>query len=251
MDAWQMLMGVAVGLGLAAACGFRVFVPLLAIAIAKRAGADFVPDAAFGWVESDLALVVLIAATAFEIGAYYVPWIDNLLDTVATPAAGIAGTLVMMGMLDGAGMPESLQWGLGIIGGGGSALSVQGLTVVARGASSLTTGGLGNSVVATTENLGSSLLSLIAVLAGPVVLVALVAVVFWVMLKLVRGGLGKSRGGRRTAPDMASGSASAFSGGAADGPAGSGVAAFVPEAAIAGRPNRPRGQSGFLKRRRP
>ncbi|MGD2115402.1 MAG: DUF4126 family protein, partial [Acidobacteriota bacterium] len=34
----ETLLSVALGLGLAAACGFRVFVPLLAMSVAVRAG---------------------------------------------------------------------------------------------------------------------------------------------------------------------------------------------------------------------
>ena len=189
-----MLMAVAVGVGLSAACGFRVFVPLLAIAVAKRAGSSYIPDAGFAWLDSDLALVVLCAATAFEIGAYYVPWIDNLLDTIATPAATVAGTFVMMGMLDG--LPEPVQWGVGIVGGGGSALSIQGLTVLTRGASSVATAGLGNPLVSTTENVGSTLLSVVAVVLGPIVVVAVIAGFFYLGLRLLRGAISLGQRGK-------------------------------------------------------
>ncbi len=179
-------MGIGVGIGLAAACGFRVFVPLLVVAIAHRAGysppgASFV---GFDWLSSDVALAVLIAATVAEVAAYYVPWVDNLMDTVTTPAASIAGTLMMMGMLDGA--PDPIRWGVGILGGGGTALGVQGVSVLTRGASTVVTAGLGNSIVSTTENVGSTLLAVLAVLIGPVVVVAVAAGVFLLVRKLSR-----------------------------------------------------------------
>lgn len=182
MDAWQIIVGLAVGIGLAAACGFRVFVPLLVVAVAQRAG--YAPPGAslagFDWLGSDVALVVLIAATVAEVAGYYVPWVDNLLDSITTPAASIAGTLMMMGMLDGA--PDSIRWGVGIVGGGGTALAVQGVTVLTRGASSVATAGLGNPVVSTVENVGSTLFAVLAVIIGPLVIVA-VAVGLWMLVR--------------------------------------------------------------------
>ena len=167
---------------MAAASGFRVFVPLLVVSIAQRAGYGVVSQAGFEWLGSDLALIVLIAATAAEIAGYYVPWVDNLLDTIATPAAGLAGTLMMMGMLDGA--PDAVRWGVGIVGGGGTALTVQGLTVLTRGASSVATAGLGNPLVSSTENVGSSLLAVLAVVIGPLVIVAVVGGLWLLLRKL-------------------------------------------------------------------
>ena len=216
MDTWQVLMAIGVGIGLSAACGFRVFVPLLAIGLAKRAGSSYIPDAGFGWVDSDLALIVLAAATAVEIGAYYIPWLDNALDSIATPAATVAGTLVMVGMLDG--MPTPLQWGVGIVGGGGSALSVQGLTVLTRGASTVATAGLGNPLVSTTENIGSTLLSVVAVVLGPLVVVAVIAGIFYLALRLLRrvGALG-ARGKLTAAQPVALGAMDDPAGGGGEG----------------------------------
>ncbi len=186
MNAAEIAIAAAVGIGLAAACGFRVFVPLLVVAVAHRAGyappgADFM---GFDWLSSDVALVVLIAATAVEIAGYYVPWVDNLLDTIATPAATIAGTLMMTGMLDGA--PEPVKWGVGLVGGGGTALTVQTASVLTRGASTIVTAGFGNPVVSTGENVGSTLLSVLAVVIGPIVVVAVVVGVFLLLRKLFR-----------------------------------------------------------------
>jgi hypothetical protein len=36
------------------------------------------------WLGSDAALVAFATALVVEIGAYYVPWLDNALDTIAT-----------------------------------------------------------------------------------------------------------------------------------------------------------------------
>ncbi len=134
------------------------------------------------WLTSDAALIVLGVATVIEIGGYYIPWVDNLLDTIATPSAGIAGSAMMIGLLGDA--PDVIQWGLGIIGGGGTALGVQALTVVTRGASTIATAGLGNPVVSTVENAGASVLAIGAALVGPLVLVGVVLGVFVLLRKL-------------------------------------------------------------------
>ncbi len=186
MNPAEIAIAIAVGVGLAAACGFRVFVPLFVVAVAHRAGysppgASFV---GFDWLSSDIALVVLGVATAAEVGAYYIPWVDNLLDTITTPAATIAGTVMMMGVLDGA--PEPIQWGVGLLGGGGTALTVQGVSVLTRGASTVATAGFGNPLVSTTENVGSTLLSILAVIIGPIVVVAVVVGLFLLLRKLTR-----------------------------------------------------------------
>ncbi|MEM7576276.1 MAG: DUF4126 domain-containing protein [Planctomycetota bacterium] len=187
MNAFEILLAVGVGVGLAAACGFRVFVPFFLVGVAHRAG--YVPpglDSLVGmdWLSTDLALVVLGVATVAEVLAFYVPWFDNLMDTIATPLSGVAGTVMMMGVLDGA--PEPIQWGLGVLVGGGTSLGVQATTALTRGASTVATAGLGNPIVATVENVGSSTLAVLAVLIGPIVIVAVVALVFWFVRKLAR-----------------------------------------------------------------
>ncbi|GAA4012224.1 DUF4126 domain-containing protein [Hymenobacter fastidiosus] len=143
---------VAAGLGLAlAACsGFRVFVPLLAASLAYRTG-FLAPSPGFAWLGTWPALGVLATATAAEMLAYYVPVVDNLLDTITTPASFIAGTLLMTSAL-----PEIdpvVRWGLGVLVGGGTAGLVQSGTALLRAGSTATTGGLGNPVLATVENL--------------------------------------------------------------------------------------------------
>ena len=162
----QILVGVA----LSATCGFRVFVPLLAVNIGTRAkDADGQPlielAAGFDWLSSDIAMMVFLVAAIFEIGGYYIPWIDNLLDSVASPAAIVAGTLITASFITG--MDPWLQWLLGLIAGGSAAAAVQATTVVTRASSSVTTGGLGNPVVSSVETTGAFLGSALSILAAP------------------------------------------------------------------------------------
>ena len=175
-------MAALIGIALSATCGFRIFVPLLAVCLATRAeGEDAQPLVEladnFNWLASDSALIVFLVAAIFEIVGYYLPVIDNFLDTVATPASVLAGTLITAAFLTG--MEPWMQWVLGLIAGGGMAGAVQSTTVVARAASTVTTGGLGNPIVASVETGYSFLGSFLAVLAAPVALVILLFLVFW------------------------------------------------------------------------
>jgi len=173
-------MAALIGLALSATCGFRVFVPLLAVCIATRAekaeGESYVQLAGnFSWLASDPAFVVFLVAAIFEIAGYYLPIIDNFLDTLATPAAVVAGTLITAASLVDM---EPWLWVLGVVAGGGTAGAVQATTVVARAASTVTTGGLGNPVVATVETGYSFLGSLLAVVIAPLALAVSLLLVF-------------------------------------------------------------------------
>lgn len=168
----EILLSILIGIGLAAATGFRVFVPFLVLSIAARSGQVDL-SAGFDWIASEAALWTFVVATLLEIGAYYFPWLDNLLDSVATPAAVIAG-VVLTAAATGE-MSPLLSWSLAILAGGGVAATFQGLTAGTRGISSLTTAGLANPLVATGEVAASTLLSVAAVLL-PVVAFVLVVV---------------------------------------------------------------------------
>ena len=129
----ETLLAICAGLGLSAACGFRVFIPMLVMSIAVHAGhLEVAPD--FAWIGSTPALLAFACATVLEIGGYYIPWLDNLLDTIATPAAIIAGTIVTASMVTD--VSPFLRWTLAVIAGGGIAGAVQTTTVLTRAASS-------------------------------------------------------------------------------------------------------------------
>ena len=144
----ELALSVCLGIGLSAACGFRVFVPLLGISMAALAGHDKLVEE-LAWIGTWPAFACFLTATILEIGAYYVPWIDNLLDSIATPAAVVAGTIVMASVVTE--MSPQMRWTLALIAGGGTAGLIQSATVVLRGASTATTGGTTNWMIATIE----------------------------------------------------------------------------------------------------
>ncbi|HAM73320.1 MAG TPA: DUF4126 domain-containing protein [Verrucomicrobiales bacterium] len=168
----ETILALCIGLGLSAACGFRIFVPMLGLSLAAHTGhVSLASD--FRWLGSDVALTALGVATALEIGAYYVPWLDHFLDTLATPASVVAGTMVTASVMTD--MSPFLRWTLAVIAGGGVAAAVQTTTVVTRAASTLATGGLANPLVASAE-LGGALTATALSLAAPVVGIALLVV---------------------------------------------------------------------------
>src|SRR5262245_53563956 len=93
MSELDIALSVALGVGLAAATGFRVFLPLLVLSTSAHWG--YLPlSQGFAWLGTTSALAMLAVATLIEILAYYIPGVDNLLDTLATPAAVIAGIVI-------------------------------------------------------------------------------------------------------------------------------------------------------------
>jgi hypothetical protein len=183
----ETLVGVLVGVGLAAACGFRVFLPLLVLSVAARAGHVPLADD-FSWVATMPALIALGSATVLEVGAYYVPWLDHALDAIATPAALFAGVIATASVVTD--LPQVVRWGLAVVAGGGLAGVVQGATVLTRLKSGATTAGIGNPVVATAELIGSTVTSVLAVLVpllAVVAVVAMLAVVFAVTRRVLFG----------------------------------------------------------------
>lgn len=164
------MMALMIGLGLSAACGFRIFVPLLVAAIAAKAG-HLQLAAGWDWMATTPAIVAFSVATALEIGAYYIPWLDNILDAIATPAAVVAGILITASV--SSGMSPLLRWSLAVIVGGGAAGFIQVSTTAIRATSTAATAGVANPVVSTAEAGFSIGLSLLAVLV-PIVAAILV-----------------------------------------------------------------------------
>jgi len=178
----DLALSIVLGIALAAATGFRVFLPMLIVSSAAYAG-HLQLDSSFAWLGTPSALTMLSVAALAEVLAYYVPVIDNLLDTLATPAALIAGTIVSAAVMTD--VPPMVKWTAAVIAGGGIAGLTQGLTGILRAHSTVLTGGLGNSVIATAELGGAVLISFLALVA-PAAAVALVILFLLVAIRLLR-----------------------------------------------------------------
>lgn len=173
----QSLTATALGIALAACCGFRVFVPMLMAGLASRFNLFHFADS-FSWLSTTPALIGLVAATVLEIGGYYIPIVDNFLDTISAPAATIAGTLMATSVIPIEN--EWMRWMIGIVaGGGGAGIIASGMGLL-RLFSSKTTLGSGNAIVSTGENaaaIGGTIMSFFL----PVIMAILfLLLVFWV-----------------------------------------------------------------------
>lgn len=182
MSGFDAAISIALGIALAAATGFRVFLPLLVVSVAAYAG-HLPLSEHFAWLASLPAVTMLSVAAVAEVLAYYIPAVDNLLDAITTPAALIAGTLVAAATMTN--LPPSVKWATAVIAGGGAAGITQGVTALLRAKSTAFTAGLGNPVLATLELVGALLVSALA-LTAPWVAIGLVAVFCWLVVRLAR-----------------------------------------------------------------
>jgi hypothetical protein len=183
----EPLLAAILGIGLAASCGFRVFAPLLVASAATRAGYLEIAQG-FEWLGTWEATVAFAVAALIEIAAFYIPWLDNLLDAVASPIAMIAGAVLFAAVA--VDLDPFLHWTLAIIAGGGSAALVQAGTVVTRAASTTTTGGLANFIVSTFETLAVFFFSVMSIVL-PIGAVLLLAILIGTMYYTGRSVLRK------------------------------------------------------------
>jgi hypothetical protein len=180
----DLLLSISLGIALAAATGLRVFLPLfLASVFAHFDVGGIGLREGFGWLSEWPAMLALGVATVLESLAYYIPFLDHLLDTIAVPLSAISGTVVAMSTF--VDLPPLLSWGLALIAGGGLAGLISAGTAVTRAASTTTTAGFGNPIVATLETVGALLISLVAWFL-PVVGLLLVALVIRTVYRIHR-----------------------------------------------------------------
>jgi Domain of unknown function (DUF4126) len=184
------VLSIALGVGLAAATGFRVFLPLLIAAIAARSGLLPLTDG-FSWLASTPALLTLATAAGLETLAYYIPGVDHALDVLAGPATVVAGVVASASVM--ADVPPGVMWPIAIIAGGGIAGLTKGSTAMVRAKTGLATGGLANPVVSTVETVGATGLSILAIAVPLLCLVVIVALVVWATRKAGRVVFGRRR----------------------------------------------------------
>jgi Domain of unknown function (DUF4126) len=178
----DLALSIVLGIALAAATGLRVFLPMLIVSGAAYTGHLHL-DNGFAWLGTPSALTMLSVAALAEVLAYYIPIIDNLLDTLATPAALVAGTVVSAAVMTD--VPPMVKWTAAVIAGGGIAGLTQGVTGMLRAHSTVLTGGLGNPVIATTELGGALLISFLA-FAAPTAAIALVILFLLLAVRMLR-----------------------------------------------------------------
>jgi hypothetical protein len=189
-QSFDLLFSVALGIGLAAATGFRVFIPLLVAGLAARAG--WVPlTESFAWLQSTPALVAFGTAAMLETLAFYIPGLDHLLDVLAGPLAVVAGILASASVM--VDVPPQIRWPIAVIAGGGIAALTKGTSAVIRAKTAAMTGGLGNPVVSTVETAGAATVSILAIVAPLLCLLGAIVVVVWAVRRLRRSRAPRER----------------------------------------------------------
>jgi hypothetical protein len=188
-SAFDLVLSVCLGVALAAACGLRVFVPLLVASVAAKLGYLHV-SAGMEWLASTPAIVAFAAATLLEIGAYFVPWLDNVLDAAGAPVAVAAGTVLAASALGD--VSPLVRWTVAVVAGGGAAGAVHGSLALVRKLSSLTTLGLANPLIAAAEA-ATALFVAVTAVAMPMLALGILLILIGLALRLGRSVTGHRR----------------------------------------------------------
>lgn len=178
----ETIFSILIGIGLAASVGFRIFVPLFVLSLASHF--QVIPlNESWAWVGSTNAMLILGIATLVEIVAYLIPWLDNLLDSIAIPLAAIAGTAVMVSTV--ADLSPAITWALAIIAGGGTAAAIKTSTGTTRLASSVSTAGIANPIVSTVET-GTSVVMSVLSIFFPILAIIFLSLILWIFFKVFK-----------------------------------------------------------------
>ena len=178
----EIVLQILIGVGLAATCGFRVFVPLLVMSIAGLSGYLHLA-AGFEWIASLPALIIFGIATVIEIAAYFIPYVDNLLDSISVPASVIAGIVVAASVITD--MHPILRWTLAVIAGGGIATVTSLISNGAHGVSTVASGGAANPAVSGVESILSVTAAILAI-AIPILAFILIAILVIIAFQVLR-----------------------------------------------------------------
>lgn len=178
----ETIISICLGIGLSASVGFRIFLPLFALSLASYFDVWQLNES-WQWIGSSAALITLGVATIIEIFAYFIPYIDNLLDTISVPLAALAGTAIMLSVV--ADLSPVITWSLAIIAGGGTAASISGTSSATRLASTVTTGGLGNPIVSTIETGTSVVMSIVSIFL-PILAIILVVIILSIIFRVYK-----------------------------------------------------------------
>ncbi|MFI2742892.1 DUF4126 domain-containing protein [Zhouia sp. PK063] len=173
------ILSVFLGMGLATATGFRVFLPLFVMSLGAYLGVISLNEQ-WIWLATFPALITFSTAMIIEVLAYYIPIVDNFLDSISLPLTVVVGTLVTVATFHG--MNPVFIYAFGIIGGGGMAAAVKGTSAITRLVTTATTGGLANSLVSTLETLVSAVLAFVAIYIPLIAAFLVILVLFMVFL---------------------------------------------------------------------
>tara|TARA_Y100000766_G_scaffold176125_1_gene151268 strand:- start:241 stop:822 length:582 start_codon:yes stop_codon:yes gene_type:complete len=186
LGSYSLISSIFLAFGLSAACGFRIFIPPLTYGLLYKANLVQFGES-WKWIDSDWVIAVLVLAALFEIIGTFIPWLDNLLDVLATPTAIIAG--ISLSAVSLSEIDPGLKWILSVMSGvlitGGFQLT----TVSLRGFSSVLSGGLINPIISFVENfisLGISISIILFPLFGIFIVIFIALLLRNILIRLKR-----------------------------------------------------------------
>ena len=177
----DLSLAAAAGVVIAAACGLRAFLPLLALALGVHFGLVHVQPG-MAWIGSLPAIVTLVWATLLELAADKVPALDHALDVVALGLRPAAAALAAWVTFSGAHPALAVAAALVL---GASAMGVQVAKAKVRLGSSMLTFGTANPLLSFAEDGVAILLASLAVLA-PLAALTTLAFGVWAVRRAFR-----------------------------------------------------------------
>lgn len=154
-----MAINILLGLALATATGFRIFLPMFFLSLASHFEWIALPEK-LSWLEGETALIVLGMAMVIELVSYLIPGVDNIMDVIDTPIAVIVGVLVVFSVVE---VNLMMEWILAIVIGGVVPAVLKAFKATIRGAITVMTGGLGNGFFSVFEALSSMFIVVVAI----------------------------------------------------------------------------------------
>jgi hypothetical protein len=178
------MLEVLTGSGLAVAAGLNAYIPLLILGLAGRFLDFVVLPAGWAWLENEWVLIILGVLLVIEIVADKIPVVDSINDWLQTIVRPVAGGIAFgtgsasqtAVVTDPASFFTTSAWvpiAIGVV----LALATHVTKMASRPALNAVTVGAAAPVVSTAEDIGSVILSFLALLIPVLVIVALGGVV--------------------------------------------------------------------------
>ena len=174
MDVTSAVGSILAAFGLSGAAGLNAWIPLLATAALGRAGVVDL-SAPYDGLESTPVLVLLAVAFVADFVGDKVPVVDHVLHAAGTVVHPVAGALVFAGSTS---VASDLPPVVGLLAGALVSGSLHAGRATVRPVSTATTAGTGNPLLSLGEDVGSAILTALAVLAPVIAVVVLLGLVY-------------------------------------------------------------------------
>jgi hypothetical protein len=187
------VLAALTGMGLSAAAGLNAYIPFLVVALIARFTDYITLPVGYEWIQSSWAIGIGAALLLAELILDKIPAVDTINDTIQTfirPSMGglIFAATTAAAQLDNSTWMKENPWVSVVLG-----VLISGLVhtgkMAARPAINVGTVGAGAPVVSTVEDIGSLGLSLVALMAPLLVILALILLAWlliWMWLRVRR-----------------------------------------------------------------